>query len=275
MYWPDCGSTTVWRRELWEEVVERIHKNVPVLNLAAGSCYPMERQPERFENKEDLAYVKWLHGICKVTSVRDALALKLLEAADCKSQLIPCSAFVFANQMDATPEVNGPIIINYMAGGGHYDWNQKIDAAQWEKTIKDLIDRLQVRHRVVMLCHDKQEAQLAKNIAPSCERLLPNTYKEYISMVANAKVALCNRMHASVALAGMGIPSVAVCTDSRLLMVKQLGLPCFYVKDTSVDTIEAEIALLIRNRLAIASRLKSLQDSTFQGYRRLIQQYVS
>ena len=84
--------------------------------------------------------------------------------------------------------------------------------------------------------------------------------------VIRASVAICNRMHASVGLAGLGIPSVAVGTDTRILMVKTLNLPCYYVKDASVESLEADVETLIKDKSIQQERLRSLQSDTLSTY---------
>jgi len=274
VYWPDCAHTA-WREELWEEVVERLHRRIPVLNLAAGSCYPYDRQPEYFESGEDRQYARWLHSLCRATAVRDQLAFRLLGDAGCNAELIPCSAFLFTTPSDATETADGPVLISYMRGGGHqYGWSEGAEPEIWQSATRQLIDRLRKRHRVAMLCHNEEEAGLARELDPTCECIVPRTYSEFPRMVRTAKAALCNRMHAAVALAGMGIPSVAVCTDTRLLMVKQLGLPCFYVKDASAPQLEADLERLIASRHEVAASLKSLQEKTMAKYQDILKAHL-
>jgi polysaccharide pyruvyl transferase WcaK-like protein len=275
VYWLNCGKTTGWRQDLWEDVIEPLHHRIPVLNLAAGSCFAYRHQPERFELPADRKYVRWLHGMCRATSVRDPLAQKLLAAEQCEAELIRCSAFLFTNPSQVERRNDGPILINYMQGGGHFDLGQPIDADRWQHTVVTLIHRFKAKgERVVLLCHDQKELDLARALAPDCEQLLPKSFSDFPRLVRNAKAAICNRMHASVALAGLGIPSVAVGTDTRMLMVQQLELPCYFVNDAHPVQIERDIDRLISERSQIAERLASLQQLTHQTYARLIERVL-
>lgn len=269
VYWPECATTTAWRKRIWKEVIQRLHKKIPVINIAAGACYPFERMPMEFETPADTHYARWIHRLCCATTVRDPLAQKLLQKAGCKAELIPCSAFLFTTPEQARPDPDGPVLINYMRGAGHYEWGQQISADRWEKIIRELIQRLSTRHRVALFCHDQEEHDLARQIAPQCEAIFPKSHREYAALLGNAKAAICNRLHASVALAGMGIPSVSVGTDSRLLMVTQLGLPAHYVKDVSVDLLESDLEKAIANQAFIARRLEGLQIATREQYAEL------
>ncbi len=268
--WPGC-SKTEWRKELWEDVIGRLHQRIPVINFAAGSCYPWLRQEINRQDEFDKAYLRMIFDFCKITTVRDSLAQKVFASIDRNASLIPCSAVLAADGDRSPASESDPVIINYMQGGGHYKWNQNIDDAKWENTILELIKRLGTRHKIIMLCHDQKELDLAGKIAPAIGRQMPRNSAEYFGLIRNAKVAICNRMHASVAIAGLGIPSIAVCTDTRLSMVKEFGLPTHFVEDTSPDILEAEIEDLILSRTSENERLKLVRQKIFQSYVDILQ----
>lgn len=272
--WPNCHRCE-WATPLWDQVVGRLRDRIPVLNLAAGACYPWERQPTTIESAADSAYLRRIHSYCRTTTVRDTLALSLYDLLGKQVRLIPCSALLAAGSEKAPAKAGSLILLNYMTGGGHYDWDQNIDAAQWARTMTDLTERLSKRHPVAFLCHNEREAQLARQLAPSVPRLLPSTTKEYMAVVSGAAAAVCNRLHASVALAGLGIPSVAVGNDTRLLMVAQLGLPIHYVKDVRAALLEDQIEGLLATRSSERERLLDLKDHTFKEYRNTIATVVT
>jgi len=264
--WPGC-SRSEWADLLWYAILGRLHQRIPVLNLAAGSCYPWERQPASIESPDDLAYATAMLSFSRLTTARDRLTVRLLAPLGrVQTPLLPCTAFLATDARAAPRSGDGPVLINYMAGGGHYDWDQRIDSAQWHKTVRSVVDHLAHRHHLVFLCHDTREYDLARDMAGAIPRVLPRNTAEYLALVAGAKACLCNRMHAAVALAASGTPSVAVCTDTRLLMVETLGLPCLYVKQAEAGLLEATIEDLIARRQQERERLTVLQDLTRQQY---------
>jgi hypothetical protein len=139
----------------------------------------------------------------------------------------------------------------------------------------ELMERLSARHPLAFLCHNEQEAELARDLAPSVLRIQPSTTKEYLATVSGAAAAVCNRLHASVALAGLGIPSIAVGTDTRLLMVSQLGLPVHYVKDVTAALLEEQIESVVATGSLERERLLDLKDQTFKDYRNSIANVVA
>ena len=274
VFWPNC-SQNEWAQPLWHEVVGRLSQKVPVLNLAAGSCYPWEKQPTTIDPPEDIKYIQAILGYCRLTTVRDKLSQTLCKSLGRDTPLIPCSAFLAARGRRAHITGSGYILINYMTGGGHYSWEQGIDNGKWEETVKTLIARLGKRHRLALLCHDEQEFSLARQLVPGLPVFFPKTQREYFDCVSEAKYAICNRMHASVAMAGLGIPSIAICTDTRLLMVSQIGLKTYYVKDTGADVLEDEIERAVNLLKTEQERLLGLQNETWENYISIIKETLS
>lgn len=265
VFYPHC-SESEWAGPIWRDVVGRLFGKIPVLNLAGGSCYPWRRQDEAFQAPQDHAFIRTILGYCRLTTVRDGLARKICEQLGSRPPILPCSAFLAALGRRATPAESGYILINYMTGGGHYEWQQSIDAEKWKETVRSLIDRLTKRHKVVLLCHDRNELVAAGEIAPTLPAFLPTHPQEYFDLASGAKFGLFNRMHACVALAGLGIPSAAICTDTRMLMVSELGLNTHFVSDTNVEELEEQTEMSLRSLPAEQERLLDLQSRTLQSY---------
>lgn len=271
VYWEGCGTTTQWRDELWYGIIDRLHERIPILNLAAGSCYPLERLPSFPINETDADYIRRIHGYCKATAVRDPLALRILESLGLDGELIPCSACLAPPEPSSIPPGDGLILINYMEGGGHYDWNQGIDKARWESEARSMIDRLRGRHRLAFICHDEKEEAIAAQLDGSLPRFRPRTPREYQEVVRQAKLGICCRLHAAVYLAGFGVPAVALGTDTRLHMVKEFGLPCMYVKEATAEALEGHAEGLLKNRHEEWQRLTALRRQAFDRYKAVVE----
>lgn len=264
VFWPKC-SRNEWAKPLWHDVVGRLYEKIPVLNLAAGSCYPWEQQNEAFALPDDVQYIMAILNYCRLTTVRDRLAHAITVSLDNSAPLLPCSAFLAGRHRRSMFAESNYILINYMPGGGHYEWKQGIDPSAWENTVKSLIVRLGQRHNLAFLCHDGREYALAGELAPSIPRFWPKNPEQFFDCIAGAKFGICNRMHASVGMAGLGIPSIAVCTDTRLLMVAEIGTPTHYVKDIDVDILEEETERLLQTGDE-HGRLLALQEETWNKY---------
>jgi polysaccharide pyruvyl transferase WcaK-like protein len=246
--------------------VGRLHKRIPIFNLAAGSCYPWERQPATVDNRGDAEFLTAIHGYCRLTTVRDRLSHHLFGTLGFSVPHIPCSALLAADLPEKTSNGDGSILINYMPGGGHYDFGQGVDGSSWEQTMRNLVARLRKRHRVAFICHSEKELAAASSVADGLPCYLPKSVEEYFAMASEAKAGVFNRMHASVGLAGMGIPSIAIGTDTRLLMVEHIGLPSLYIKEAGLETLEEKLEGLLRNREEEKDRLLGLREQTMRSY---------
>jgi hypothetical protein len=275
--WPGCHGCE-WAVPIWHHVVGRLSERIPVLNIAAGSCYPWERQPASMTDPEDAAYIRAITSYCRLTTVRDRLAFALLRSMNIDTSFIPCTALLAAPRFRAPStgkaRRKGLVLINYMHGGGHYDCYQGIRAEVWTGVVRNLIARLKRRHRVGFLCHNGREFDLAGELDPALPRFWPQDTRQYFEMISETQVAICNRMHACVALAGIGVPSVAVCTDTRLLMVEALGMPCVYVKDADPRALEGLAEDLLACGADEAQRLSDLRDRTLHTYADLVRAVV-
>lgn len=270
--WPDCERCE-WNIPIWQEIVGRLHNKIPVFNLAAGSCYPWEKQSAKFSSEEEKQYARTIGSYCQLTTTRDSLAFKLFDEAGVQNSLFPCTAF-FVDSNFSNEHKKEYILINYMSGGGHFDWGQQIDRMEWEKTLKHVIRNLKKNNDVRFICHDEKEVQLAKELDPSLKIHFPKTISEYLDCIRVAKLGINNRMHASVAMGSVGVPSVSVCTDTRLLMLHNIGLPISYVKDIDAGELMAISDKLLSDVEYEKERLLNLKKKKFEQYLQLFQKHL-
>lgn len=270
VYFHDC-SKTEWSKMIWEHVVCRLASRMPVMNLAAGSCYPWERIPNSIPSEKDEQFIRKITKASSVTSVRDELSQRLLRLLGFDVPLVPCSAFLAALKysLSKAPEPRY-VFFNYMLRGSHYDFNQRIDASAWEQEMKNLVIAMKKRHPVAFICHNRVEYELAGMIDGSIPRFLPKTPAEYFQIASKGIAGVFNRMHASVAFAGLGIPSIGVGADTRMLMPEKLGLKTVYVKMADAKTLEGLLESLITNRLDERQRLLTMQSNVLIKYEQLV-----
>ncbi len=233
--WEGCRNSE-WANLIWRDVIARVaQEGKPVFNLGGGSCYPWERQPSSLIGDADESFIRLMLGAARVTTVRDSLARRLFSSLG-HDTLQLCCPSIFAGQIYSKPaEPSRKVLINYMQGGGHYDWDQSIDGAAWQASMQKLVAELCKQDwRPLLIAHSPTELSLAAELWPDLPRVLPTNCAEYFNVIRDAAFGVFNRMHASLAAAGLGIPSVAIGTDTRNLMVEALSLPALYVKEASI-----------------------------------------
>ena len=94
----------------------------------AGACYPLDHLPETLLGHPDEEFVRLMLSSSRLTTARDWLAQKLFASVGGRVYQLCCPA-ILAAQGHAPPAApTRKVLVNYMAGGGHYDWGQAIDA---------------------------------------------------------------------------------------------------------------------------------------------------
>ena len=272
-----CGAPVIWKRcarcewngPVWQDVVGELHRRVPVLNLAIGSAYSLSAVPDRVEDPADRDYLRSILGYCRLTTARDKLAQRLAAELGTEIPLIPCSAGL-AFDAPESDEARDIAFVNYMPKAGHYDFSGDVDEVAWDRTLGEVLARMSRTFRVVFLCHDRREELLAAERFPGYERRRPQTPAEYAALARQAALGLFNRLHGAVALAGMGVPSVAVGNDTRLWMVAEYGLPTFDVRTCAADALWSAFENLARRRGEERQRLLALRAAVQVQYVRAV-----
>ncbi len=257
-----------WSKIVWEHVLCRLADHIPILNLAAGSCYPWEKIPATTADliEQDRLFIEKITKACALTMVRDPLSKSLLDEMNLEVHQEVCSAFLAARRYQKPTAKPQFVFFNYMKGGGHFDFGQQIDADQWEQTMRTVIEQVRKKHPVAFICHNKLEFDLAGEMFSDVPRFLPRTVEEYFNLASLGLTGVFNRMHAAVAFGGLGIPSIAVGADTRMNMVRELGVPVYYVKEVNADILIHDLENLLESRNEEAVRLKKLSDRVFNSY---------
>ena len=264
--WRGCHRS-VWASPLWNHVVARLSDRVPVMTLAAGSAYPWQDQPEAVTDPLDATFLRRVLDSSRLTTARDPLVSRLADGLGAAVPTLPCSAFLVGKRF-AVPSVDpdGLVLFNYMPGGGHWTWGQGIDEDCWMVTARTLIERLSRRHQVAFLCHSPKDYEAALSLNAELPRFMPTSIESYFSLISRSKAAITNRIHGAVAMAGLGIPSISVGTDTRMLTLAPIGVPYTYVKDANHEELEDGLEALISRQPEERERLISLRDATWDRY---------
>jgi hypothetical protein len=237
VYWchadgPHCADVE-WFAPLVLHRYERSRAGKRLLNLGGGSCqtyHPVATY--RAPCDRCMAYMQRFYDLCDLTLLRDRLAQELLARAGRHADVLPCPSIFARDRLGIEPAAGAYIVLNFMERGGHFTFGQLIDAAAWRQSFGALVDAAQKMGRVVLSCHTKEEYRLAGEVAPDAERfLVPDDHIEFMRFYSKASFGVVNRVHAAFMMASLGKPAAVVGSDSRALMVENLGLPHRFVSD--------------------------------------------
>lgn len=245
-------------------------REVPMLDVGVGACFPHESAEKRLTSFEDrLFYAEAARNVDR-TVVRDVVAEAILRELGKEPDLLPCPAVGSGRKFERAPQtLSGDkryVLINFQRLGANTDWGQGVDPATWLRKIRGVIGQLRSRHDIVGLAHNQQEFELAATVAPDLPRILPKNQTQYAETIRNAKGAIVTRIHAGIALAGIGVPSIVVGTDTRLATINQFGLPTMFVKEADPQWLVDKLETSLENGEEEFNRLISLREHTVRSY---------
>lgn len=128
--------------------------------------------------------------------------------------------------------------------------------------------------RFEFLCHNRTEYLLAETVDATLPRHLPATPEEYAAIIGRARAGLVSRIHAAIPLAGIGVPSLAIGTDTRLGTLDIMGLRTIYVKQATTDRLEYELSGMLSQLDAERSRLFEVRENAIRTYADLMRNHA-
>lgn len=225
------------------------------------------KRPTSFEDR--LFYAEAARNVDR-TVLRDVVAEAVLRALGKEPVLLTCLVVGSGQIFERAPQiVSGDklrVLINFQRLGATADWGQDVNLATWLRRIRGVIGTLRSRHDIVMLAHNQQEFELAETVAPDLPRILPKNQTQYAETIRNAKGAIVPRIHAGIALTGIGVPSIVVGTDTRLATINQFGLQTMFVKEADPQWLVDKLETVLGNGEEEFNRLISLRENTVRSY---------
>lgn len=264
--------TTDWVDEVWLKGLLRIANPPPILNMAVGTCQPFHSDTSEFDHSPALLeFVRKTVELCALTTVRERVALQLLEKCGLRTYFLPCTAIFAADNHRIYPEQPQFVCLNFMPGGAHYTLGQEIDFQGWETTFRAIYDSLSKKHAVVVMCHSPSEVLKVRALLPWADTFFSPNYTDYLEMYAKARFGIFNRVHGAIALAGFGRPAVVVGNDTRALMGESMNLPTYFVNDATPEKMLEHCADFEKRSEAWSEMLLAKKNASRQQYMRLLE----
>ncbi|MBT8115199.1 MAG: polysaccharide pyruvyl transferase family protein [Arenicella sp.] len=255
-----------WYRPLVRKRLMQKGINTLFTNFAAGTCQTYHSDGSEYCS-DCLQYMRDLHKLCVVSSVRDQLSHDVYRGLGVDVPVLPCSS-IFAVDEHRIESTQGEYVaVNFMPRGAHYMLGQNIDLRRWEKEFKNFYTELKQREKVVFACHNDAEVSAARNVDSQAEIFYaPDDYVAYMNFYSAAKLGIVNRVHAAFMMASMGKPSVVIGNDSRARMVSEIGLEHFFVNDANQSLLLNQYEKLLAGTNQYAERFHQIKQQALQGY---------
>ena len=274
LYWYHPGQTNcVDGNEWYEDLIKKRYlpraKSKKLFNLAVGSCQTYDSNASEFleeEAKKINDYISEFYNIANVTTVRDNLAKRILNTAQCQPALIPCSSLFARDYHNIVAQKGTYAILNYMPNGGHFGFGQHIDGHQWEDTFVQFYKQLSKYEKVKIVCHNHSEKTAVLRILPDADLFISNNYLDYLDFYANAKFGIVNRIHSAYIIASFGRPILLVGADSRAKMATEIDLESMYVNDASYDVLLDRYDQLLAMRNTYPDTMENIKEHSFHAY---------
>jgi hypothetical protein len=271
VYWCHKSGRGSHNNEWYKPLIKRryldIRHRVPFANIGVGSCQPYYSDGSEFvRNIRCSSYIRELHSLCAVTTVRESLSKRILNSLGLDAPVIPCPSIFAKDHFNIQPHTPEYIALNFMSRGGHYDLGQRIDKEKWEKTFTSFFGEIKTRYPVVLVCHDRKEFVLAGRMIPEASRYIASSSRDCLGFYSRAKFFLGCRVHGALAVGSFGRPAFVVGADTRSQMVDEIGLRRSFVKEVNLETLLGAYRDLEEECSTYAESFSAIKDQAFDHY---------
>jgi len=270
VYWcHEVGGGHCYNNEWYKPLIqERFlrNKNAKLLNIAAGTCQRYYSDGSEFCDKCK-AYIKEFYEYANITTVRDRLAKRVLNNIGLDVKVIPCSSIFAIDEHNIKNSGEEYVVVNYMRGGGHYTFGQKIDFERYKKEFTKFYFELKKKENVIISCHNQKEVNEALEFDPEANIFYKkNDYLAYMKFYSKAKFGIMNRVHGAFMMASFGKPSIIIGNDSRAKMASEIGLKSYFVNDINYKVLMDEYEFLKTGANDYEKRFKKIKNKAFNDY---------
>jgi hypothetical protein len=273
--WPFV-SRSDWGSWLGPAIIDAALAGTSVAGIALGSCYGLGEgdaiQPCR---DEDLEFIVPIIKSCSLLTVRDRPTQETLAQVGISSELLPCVAYRGTLKSRTSAETGGAeFLINHIRGGGLHDYFEITSEQLWARMTRQIITDLRHEYHLRFLCHSVEEYELAPIVDAALPASLATTTAEFVAFASNSIGALNNRIHASIGLAGLGIPSLTVGSDSRIFSLEPFGLPVLGLPGLDYRMLKSALSNFFANIETVKTDLNSGLARATEKYQTLFRDFL-
>jgi len=270
VYWcHEIGGGHCYNNEWYKPLIKnRLLKNkkIKFLNIAAGTCQRYHSDGSEFCSKCN-EYIKEFYRLADATTLRDTLAKVVFNKIGLDAPVIPCSSIFAIDEHNLKNEGEEYVVVNYMKGGAHYTFGQKIDVIKWENEFKKFYFKLKENERVIISCHNQKEVNEALKLDPKAEIFYKkDDYLAYMKFYGKAKFGIMNRVHGAFLMASYGKPSIVIGNDSRAKMANEIGIESFYVNDVTCKLLMEKYKYLNTGADGYSQKFLAIKSKAFEDY---------
>lgn len=208
------------------------------INLAAGACQTWQSTGDEVARCPKCSkYIREINSLADVTTLRDNIARNMLNSLGIDAPVIPCTSIFVSDALGIKPKKPEYVAFNFMTGGGHYSFGQKIDYKKWNNVFADFYNEISKTEKCIFVCHSINEVETVNEIFPGAETFFSDRYTDYIRLYAKVKFGIMNRIHGALPIISFGRPAVIIGNDSRAKMAEVVGAKSYFVNDMTFEKL--------------------------------------
>lgn len=275
VYWHlrDGKSTTLtseWQDWFWRRrVLGPAGRPHPLfLNLGAGSCFAWGDAGGAFVQDAGCAdFARRAGARAALTTVREPVAARMLRQLGVPHHALPCPAFLAGARHRYPYRPDGPIGVNLMPLGGHFELDGEHNQTKWLEECLRLIGQLRALGRIVFIAHNEEEEKFLAHVTRPGEIVFRSgDWRPYLDLFGQCALVVANRVHAAVCSSGLGVPAIIIGNDTRAEIGRFMDLPIHRSGHVGAAAIFESVQILWSGRTGENQRLLSLRAETLERY---------
>ena len=263
---PSHSGNAEWVGPIWKRLFDEL-PDKPVLNLAVGTSLQSQEGMNRMLTHQGArSFLAKALSRANLTTARDPSSQLVAQKLGFEIPLLPCTSLWAADGANIAAKPAEYVAVNLMRHAVHKYRATETATANWEKLATHLMAQLQKSHDVLLVCHSKDEEDVAKEWFPQVPRVYSMRPEDLLDAYSKSEFCVSNRVHGAAGAATFGRPSLVIGGDTRVQLIKQFGLPALDSRDLTIEKLDQGLASLIDHRDEYTQQLTELRNSAKAEY---------
>lgn len=260
------SANAEWVPATWMRLFREL-RDKPVLNLAAGTSVDSDEEQEQLlSDKKVAGFVKRAIERTALTTARDKQTWQIAQALGLDVPLIPCTAILAALGAGIAAQTPEYVVVNVIRGAAPSRRGDGPNPEKWKTAIQAAVADIEKRHKILFVSHTQEDDQTAAEWFPNHPRIFSMDPRKLLSVYSKALYGVCNRVHAGAAIAGFARPVIVVGGDSRIDLIRQMGLQVVDHRELDAATLLQMVANLEENYESYTKHLHDVMTTTERRY---------
>ena len=272
---PSHSGNAEWVGPIWKRLFDEL-PDKPVLNLAVGtSLQSREGMNRMLTHRSARSFLTKALSRANLTTARDRSSQSVAEKLGFNIPLLPCTSLWAADGANLSAKPAEYVAVNLMRHAVHKYRATETATASWEKLANHLMTQLQKSHDVLLVCHSKDEENVAKEWFPRVPRVYSMRPEDLLEAYSKSEFCVSNRVHGAAGAATFGRPSLGIGGDTRVQLIKQFGLPALDSRDLTTQKLDQALASLTEHSAEYTRQLTYLRKGAEAEYLEILRGCLS